>query len=326
MIPADLHFSRESEVDDFVRLFESRALPKTQWNHHAHLVVGLWHVLQHPLGTAMDLLRAGIRVYNDSIGVPNTPESGYHETWTAFFVQALAIYAETRQGTHDRLALYNQLGNSRLADKLLPLVFYSRERMMSPTVRLGYLEPDLQPLSGLHELLDPAKMAENRYYLRGAGRSDAPHLLRLITALADFEKLPPPDAAAQMRLTEDAFGARPRFEPWLAFAAGQSAPVGYAIFFETYSSFLALPTLYIEDVFVLPDYRRLGIGGALLRKAIELAQQRNCGRIEWTTLDWNVGAQRVYEDKLGAKRMSEWYLYRMTRPDMKHYLDREARR
>lgn len=324
MIPSEPTFSSESDVDEFVRLFQTRALPKAQWNHHAHLVVGLWHVLQHPRGTAMDLLRTGIRIYNESIDVKNTPESGYHETWTAFFVQALAIYAETRQATHDRLALFNQLTASRLADKLLPLAFYSRERLMSPAVRLGYMEPDLRPLSGLQDLLDPARMAQNRYYLRGAGRPDAPYLLRLITALADFEKLPPPDAAAQKRLTEDAFGSKPRFEPWLAFAAGHCAPVGYAIFFETYSSFLAMPTLYIEDVFVMPDYRGHGIGGALLRKAIELAHERNCGRVEWTTLDWNVNAQRVYEDKIGAKRMSEWYLYRMTRREITSHLKQKG--
>ena len=156
--------------------------------------------------------------------------------------------------------------------------------------------------------------------IRPACAADAPALLRLITALAEFEKLPPPDAEAQERLMADAFSDRPRFEPWLAFVPGSEEPVGYAIFLETYSSFLARPTLYIEDVFVLPEFRRQGLGRALLRKAVELAQQRHCGRVEWTALDWNVHAQRVYEESMGARRMSEWYLYRMTTEEISRYL------
>lgn len=144
---------------------------------------------------------------------------------------------------------------------------------------------------------------------------------RLVVALAEFEKLTPPDAAAQARLVQDALGPRPRIEVWLAFVGGLAAPCGYAILVETYSSFLALPTLYIEDVFVLSEHRRCGVGGALLRQAVALAHERGCGRVEWTALDWNVNAQRVYEQRLGAKRMSEWFLYRMTRGDMQRYLD-----
>lgn len=158
------------------------------------------------------------------------------------------------------------------------------------------------------------------YTLRPATRDDAAGFLRLVEALAVFEKLEPPDAAAQARLIEDAFGPRPRIEAWLAFVPGQDEPVAYAILLETYSSFLARPTLYIEDIFVATEFRKMGIGGALLRKAVELASSRQCGRVEWTALDWNVNAQRVYEDKLGARRMSEWFLYRMTQTEMDAYL------
>jgi GNAT superfamily N-acetyltransferase len=122
-------------------------------------------------------------------------------------------------------------------------------------------------------------------------------------------------------LVQDAFGTRPRFEPWLVWASERDEPVGYAIFLETYSSFLARPTLYIEDIFVLPEFRRQGLGGALLRKAVELAKERGCGRVEWTALDWNVNAQRVYEESMGARRMSEWYLYRMTQEEISRYLE-----
>ncbi|MDB6075554.1 MAG: GCN5-related N-acetyltransferase, partial [Verrucomicrobiaceae bacterium] len=155
---------------------------------------------------------------------------------------------------------------------------------------------------------------------RRATPADSAGFLRLVNALADFEKLDPPDEAAQKRLLNDAFSDRPRFDAWLAFVDGIAQPVGYAIFLETYSSFLALPSLYIEDVFVLSEYRQQGIGGALLRKAVELAKERGCGRVEWTALDWNANARRVYEEKMGAQHMNEWCLYRMDDEAMARHL------
>jgi GNAT superfamily N-acetyltransferase len=159
--------------------------------------------------------------------------------------------------------------------------------------------------------------------IRQAQRADAAALFRLIVALAEYEKLEPPDAAAQTRLVEDGFGDRPRFEVWLAFIEGRSEPIGYAFLFESYSSFLAQSTLYLEDLFVLPEFRGRGAGKALLRHCVGLARDRGCGRMEWTCLDWNTKAQCVYE-AMGAKRMKEWWLYRMTRPEMEAYLGREA--
>jgi len=160
--------------------------------------------------------------------------------------------------------------------------------------------------------------------LRPLARERAAAFCRLVVALAEFEKLPPPDEAAQARLIEDALGARPRIEVWLAFVNEDVEPSGYMILVETYSSFLALPTLYLEDLFVLPERRKGGVGGALLKKVVSLAHERNCGRVEWTALDWNVNAQQVYEQRIGAKRMSEWLLYRMTREDMQRLLDGET--
>lgn len=153
--------------------------------------------------------------------------------------------------------------------------------------------------------------------LRRATRRDAPALIDLIVALAEFEKLTLPDAAARKRLTRDGFGARPKYEPWLAFWERERAPIGYAILVPLYSSFEARPTLYLEDLFVLPAYRRRGIGKAMMLHCIELAWKRKCGRMEWTCLDWNVKAQEFYH-KLGAKKLSEWYLYRLM---MKHDKD-----
>ena len=148
--------------------------------------------------------------------------------------------------------------------------------------------------------------------LRLATRADAPALIRLIVALAEFEKLAPPDSAAQQRLIEHGFGSRPRFQAWLAFFGETAEAVGYALLFESYSSFEANSTLYLEDIFVLPDFRGRGIGSALLRNCVRIADDCGCARMEWTCLNWNTPAQEKYE-RLGAKRLSEWLLYRMDR-------------
>lgn len=168
---------------------------------------------------------------------------------------------------------------------------------------------------------NPGQCSTAPVSLRRATRDDAEALLELIVALAEFEKLTPPDAEARKRLVEDGFGERPRFEAWLAF--WEDKAIGYAIWFETYSSFLALPTLYLEDVFVLPDYRQRGIGRALLQQCIREAHDRGCGRMEWTCLDWNQRAQVVYE-RLGARRLSEWFLYRLTRDGMEKLVARKV--
>lgn len=156
--------------------------------------------------------------------------------------------------------------------------------------------------------------------LRRAGRADAPAVIGLIIALAEFENLPPPDAEAQARLVEHGFGDSPQFEVLLAEAEGVPGPVGYALLLQTYSTFLAQPTLHLEDVFVLPEYRKRGIGKALLRRCVQAAFERGCGRLEWTCLDWNTNAQALYE-RMGARRMKEWYLYRMTRDAMVRMLE-----
>ena len=160
--------------------------------------------------------------------------------------------------------------------------------------------------------------------LRRAGRADAEAVIGLILALAKFENLPPPDADAQARLVTHGFGDTPHFEVLLAEVEGAPGPVGYALLFPTYSTFLAQPTLYLEDLFVLPDFRRRGIGKALLREGVRLAFERGCGRMEWTCLDWNTSAQEVY-DRLGAHRLSEWYVYRMTRDVMARMLREDER-
>jgi GNAT superfamily N-acetyltransferase len=145
--------------------------------------------------------------------------------------------------------------------------------------------------------------------------------LELIRGLAEYERLEPPDAESGARLLEHAFAARPRFEAYLAAVAG--VDVGYAIAFETYSTFLARPSLYIEDLFVRPEARRQGVGSALLRFLAKEAVTRGCGRMEWTVLDWNELAQSVYRRR-GAAILEEWRLCRMTGDHLSKMLEEAA--
>jgi len=133
--------------------------------------------------------------------------------------------------------------------------------------------------------------------------------LGLIDALADYEELDRPSAEARERLRSDAFGERPRYQAYLARAHGTI--VGYAICFETYSSFLARPSMYLEDLFVLEGARKQGAGLALFNHVRARAQERNCGRMEWQVLDWNMLARDFYQ-RNNAQHMNEWLLYRIT--------------
>lgn len=144
--------------------------------------------------------------------------------------------------------------------------------------------------------------------VRRAVPTDGPALLDLVTALAEYEQLPPPDAGARERLLRDGFGPAPRYELLLGELDGRA--VAYAIYFFTYSTFLARPTLYLEDLFVRPDARQHGVGGALLRALAETAVREGCGRMEWAALTWNRLAIDFYE-RLGARALEEWRTFRL---------------
>lgn len=158
--------------------------------------------------------------------------------------------------------------------------------------------------------------------IRHAAPEDAPVFLELVDALADYEKLDRPTREARERLVRDGFGERPFFQPFLAEMDGR--PVAYAVTFFTYSSFLALPTLYLEDLFVLPEARSHGVGKAMFRFLAAEAVRQGCGRMEWMVLDWNQLAIDFY-GRLGAQRLSDWYPYRLTR-DQLDELTRESGR
>ncbi len=145
--------------------------------------------------------------------------------------------------------------------------------------------------------------------VRAAAPADSDNIIMLIKALADYEKLDPPSEEAQQRLLTDAFAEKPRFNIFLAETSnGQSA--GYAFVLETYSTFLALPTLYLEDLFVLPDFRGSGAGSALFKRVTAEARSRGCGRVEFVVLDWNQLARDFYHKK-GAKHLQDWCFYRL---------------
>jgi GNAT superfamily N-acetyltransferase len=153
--------------------------------------------------------------------------------------------------------------------------------------------------------------------VRKAVPSDGDVILSLVDALAEYEKLTPPDQDAKKRLLGDIFSLRPRLECYLAESEGHAA--GYAFVFETYSSFLALPTLYMEDLFILPEYRGIKAGYMLFAAMVREANIRGCGRMEWAVLDWNELAINFYK-RSGARHMKEWHLYRLVREDMERIL------
>lgn len=145
--------------------------------------------------------------------------------------------------------------------------------------------------------------------IESATIDDLPAILSLIRALADYEKLSDMVVATEADLHDALFGARPAAECLIARADGQ--PVGFALFFHNFSTFLGRRGIYLEDLFVVPEARGNGHGKALLKRLAELAVERGCGRLEWSVLDWNEPSIRFYEG-LGARRMSEWLIYRLS--------------
>jgi GNAT superfamily N-acetyltransferase len=132
----------------------------------------------------------------------------------------------------------------------------------------------------------------------------------LMRALADYERLPGPDVTAVERLRADALGLQPRFEAALAINSTGKA-VGYATWFHTYSTFLARPTMFLEDLFVRDEARESGAGSKLFEHVRTLGAARGCGRMEWQVLDWNTLAREFY-NRREATWMKDWLLYRIS--------------
>ena len=145
--------------------------------------------------------------------------------------------------------------------------------------------------------------------IKPATPADVPIILQLIRELAEFERLLDEVQATQEQLREQLFGPRPSAEVVIARIGEEVA--GFALFFHNFSTVLAKPGIYLEDLYVRQKFRGLGCGEALLRHLAQLALERNCGRLEWSVLDWNVRAIDFYKS-LGAVPMSQWTMHRVT--------------
>jgi len=145
--------------------------------------------------------------------------------------------------------------------------------------------------------------------IRQGERADVPVIAELIRGLARFEKL-----EHEVTMTEDMLAANlfgPHHYAETLIAEDEGAAVGFALFFHNFSTFLARPGIYLEDLFVIPEQRGRGVGRELLRELARLAVERGCGRLEWAVLDWNRDAIAFYE-RLGARPNSDWTIYRLT--------------
>ena len=151
-------------------------------------------------------------------------------------------------------------------------------------------------------------MSQDAVTLRTAARADVPVVARLIRALAEYERLAHECFADEAALDAHLFGPRPYAEVLVAEVGGD--PAGFALFFHSYSTFLTKPGIYLEDLFVVPERRGLGLGRRLLEALAALAVERGCGRLEWSVLKWNSPAIGFYE-RLGAVPMEEWQVYRL---------------
>ena len=153
----------------------------------------------------------------------------------------------------------------------------------------------------------PAKSAA--LHIRRGTRRDVPAILGLIGALAEYERLGDQVEATAARILRHGFGRRPYFETLICRRGDKL--VGFGLYVFTYSTFLARPTLYLEDLFVIPPERGRGAGKALLAELARIAVKNDCGRMEWAVLDWNTPAIKFYQG-LGAELRREWILTRLT--------------
>ena len=148
------------------------------------------------------------------------------------------------------------------------------------------------------------------FQIRFAQKSDVPAILALIRELAEYERAPDEVVATEEQLREVLFGSHPAAEVLLVLEA--EAPVGFALFFHNFSTWMGRRGVYLEDLFVRPAARGKGYGKALLVRLAQIAKERDCGRMEWAVLDWNEPAIQFYR-KLGARPNEEWTIFRLTR-------------
>jgi len=157
--------------------------------------------------------------------------------------------------------------------------------------------------------------------IRSATEADTPLILEFIRGLAEYERLADRVVVTEAVLRESLFGRRQYAEVLIAEADGD--PAGFALFFHNFSTFIGRPGIYLEDLFVKPEYRGSGYGKALLVRLAAIARERNCGRVEWAVLNWNKPAIDFYES-IGAVPMTEWTVYRLTGEALEKLAAQEA--
>lgn len=162
----------------------------------------------------------------------------------------------------------------------------------------------------LSDMLPATTVSSNKLMIRAATIADTADILRFILELAEYEKLRHEVVATETSLGETLFGNRPAAEVLLAEYEYQR-PVAFALFFHTYSTFLGKPGMHLEDLYVTPAYRNRGIGRQLLAYIGQLACERQCGRVEWSVLDWNQDAIRFYKT-LDAVALDDWTVFRVS--------------
>ena len=146
------------------------------------------------------------------------------------------------------------------------------------------------------------------FTIRPASIEDAPLILWFIKGLADYEKLTHEVIATEKDLQDHLFGTNPKAE--VVIGEYNSEPVGFALFFHNFSTFVGKPGIYLEDLFVIPEMRGRGFGKSLLHNLARLCVERDCGRLEWAVLDWNEPAIKFYES-IGSRLMKEWLINRL---------------
>eukprot|EP00002_Diphylleia_rotans_P027699 TRINITY_DN5560_c0_g1_i1.p1 TRINITY_DN5560_c0_g1~~TRINITY_DN5560_c0_g1_i1.p1 ORF type:complete len:186 (-),score=42.63 TRINITY_DN5560_c0_g1_i1:107-664(-) len=172
---------------------------------------------------------------------------------------------------------------------------------------------------------------EFHYNIRAACKDDVGSILRLIKELADYEKEPHEVTVTEEILLRDGFGERPLFHVIVAetdqvqsseedaLGSGNKFIFGFAMYFWSYSSWKG-KFLYLEDLYVCPDYRRHGVGKALMVRIGQIAEQEDCVRMQWVVLDWNTPSKAFYENFVGASCLSDWQLYRVTQDGIREFL------
>ncbi len=154
-----------------------------------------------------------------------------------------------------------------------------------------------------------------KYNIRKASEEDVPKILQLVKKLAEYEKLSHQAVATEELFKQFGFGETAYYHALIA-ENNHAGAVGFALYFFKFSTFLGKPTLHLEDLFVLPEHRKSGIGKSLLKTLAGIALEKNCGRMEWDVLDWNKPAIQFYES-IDAAPLSDWITYRLTTDNLK---------